>query len=271
MTGEKAGAIRRERADGVLRITLDRPDHKNALTAGMVADLIGVLQEASVDDSLRVVVLAGAGGNFCAGVDWVSSNTPGSTPGERPRTGQLVRRVPLQAHRIIQLLHDIQLPVVCAVQGWAVGLGLGVAVAADFTIASRSARMWAPFTKRGFTPDSGSSWMLPRLVGIARAKELLLLGREITGADAAGMGMISRAVEDASLDAAVDELVAELAAGPTVALGLGKALINSGTQRTLAEALVDEASALELAFRTHDFREGLRAFTERRPPDFRGN
>jgi 2-(1,2-epoxy-1,2-dihydrophenyl)acetyl-CoA isomerase len=266
VTDEGSGAVRSSRTHDVLRIVMDRTDRRNAMSAAMVATLIGALEEAAVDDGLRAVIVEGAGGDFCAGVDWVSSNASG----ERPRAGQLARRIPLQAHRVIQLLQDIQLPVICAVQGWAVGFGLGMALAADFTIATRSARLWAPFTQRGFTPDSGSTWLLPRLVGVARAKELLLLGRKISGAEAADMGLIHRAVDDADLEPCVSALVEELAGGPTVALGLGKTLINAAAQRTLPEALLDESVALEIACRTRDFREGLSAFVERRDPEFRG-
>jgi 2-(1,2-epoxy-1,2-dihydrophenyl)acetyl-CoA isomerase len=266
VTEDGRGAVRYRTSHDVLRIVLDRPDRRNAMSAEMVASLVDALEKAAIDDSLRAVVVAGAGEDFCSGVDWVAANASG----ERPRTGQLARRIPLQAHRVIQLLQDVQLPVVCAVRGWAAGFGLGLALAADFAIATRSARFWAPFTQRGFTPDSGSTWLLPRLVGVAQAKELLLLGRKITGAEAADMRLIYHAVEDADLDSAVAALVDELARGPTAALGLAKALINGATQRTLAEALVDESVALELACRTLDFKEGLSAFAERRDPEFRG-
>lgn len=261
------GEVRREREGDVLRLTLDRPARRNALSAGMVAALVTALEDAAVDDTLRAVLLRGAGTDFCAGADWVAANAGN---GERPRAGHLARRVPLGAHRVIQLLHDLRLPVVCAVRGWAVGLGLGIALAADFTVAADDTRFWAPFSRRGFTPDSGSTWMLPRLIGIARAKELLLLAREITGADAAGLGLIHRAVPDADLDNVASDLADDLARGPTVALGLAKALVNASAQRTLADSLAEEAATLELSSRTLDFREGLRAFAERRDPEFRG-
>ena len=118
---------------------------------------------------------------------------------------------PLQAHRIIALLLEVQLPVVCAVRGWAAGLGCQMALASDFTVAAEDSRFWLPFVKRGFTPDSGATWLLPRLVGVARAKELLLLGRPVSGADAEAWGMIHRAVPGAELAGAVDGLVDELA------------------------------------------------------------
>ena len=254
----------------VLRLVLDRPDHKNALDASTVRDLVRALEDAATDDSLRAILVTGAGPDFCAGADWVASNRGSGTGGERPRAGSVQRRVPLEAHRLITLLLEVQLPVVCAVRGWAAGLGCQIALAADFTIAAKSSRFWLPFTQRGFTPDSGATWLLPRLIGVARAKELILLGREVTGAEAAAWGMIHRAVPDDELDTAAEDLVSELAAGATVALGLAKRAIHRSLDVGLAEALEHEAVALELAARTQDFKEGLRAFTERRPPTFEG-
>jgi 2-(1,2-epoxy-1,2-dihydrophenyl)acetyl-CoA isomerase len=252
--------------DGVLRITLDRPSRKNSLDGVAIRSIVAALEAAATDDSLRVVVLAGRGADFCAGADWVASNSAGT----RPRTGSLQRRVPLQAHRVIELLTTLQLPVVCAVRGWAAGLGFQLALAADFTIASESACFWEPFIERGFSADSGATWLLPRLVGVARARELLLLGRKLSGAEAASWGLIHRAVPDDELESATAALVEQLAAGPTVALGLTKHCIQRSLETGLVEAMQGEAFALELSSRTADFREGLLAFKERRPARFEG-
>jgi 2-(1,2-epoxy-1,2-dihydrophenyl)acetyl-CoA isomerase len=180
------------------------------------------------------------------------------------------RRTPLQAHRLVQLLMEIQLPVVCVVRGWAAGLGFQLALAADVTVAAEDARFWEPFLERGFTPDSGATWLLPRLVGVARARDLLLLGRKLSGAEAAAWGLIHRAVPEAALDAAAEEIIEQLASGPTVALGLAKRALNRNLEGGLAQALENEALALELSSRTADFREGLAAFQERRPPRYTG-
>ncbi len=137
-------------------------------------------------------------------------------------------------------------------------------------MAAADARFWEPFTERGFTPDSGATWLLPRLVGIVRARELLLLGRDLDGTEAAEWGLIHRAVPAAELDAAVDEVVAQLASGPTVALGLTKWLLAAGQTETLEAQLQNEAFALELSSRSEDFREGMTAFVDKRPPEFRG-
>src|SRR3546814_361530 len=166
--------------------------------------MVEALEAASTDDSLRAVVIRSTGEHFCSGADWVGSN---SSDGAKPRPGSLQRRTPLQAHRLITLIQEVQFPVVAAVQGWAAGLGCQIALAADFAVVTESSQLWLPFLKRGFTPDSGATWLLPRLIGVARAKELLMLGRPISGADAAAWGMVHRAVPDEELGAAVDALV----------------------------------------------------------------
>jgi 2-(1,2-epoxy-1,2-dihydrophenyl)acetyl-CoA isomerase len=253
---------------GVLRIIIERPARKNSLDPAAVRQIIEALETAATDDSLRAVLLTSAGSDFCSGADWVASNAAG---GQKPRTGSIQRRIAQQAHRLIALLLEIQLPVVCSVRGWAAGLGCQLALAADFTVAAEDSRLWLPFTRRGFTPDSGATWLVPRLVGIARAKELLLLGRPVSGTDAAAWGMIHRAVPEPELDAAVGELIAELSSSATVAIGLTKRCLHSALGGGIIEAMADEAMALELSSRTADFREGLQAFTQRRDARFEGH
>jgi 2-(1,2-epoxy-1,2-dihydrophenyl)acetyl-CoA isomerase len=259
--------IRVEAEDGLFRITIDRPARKGSLDPTAVRRIIEALEGAATDDTLRVVLLTSAGDDFCSGADWVASNRAG---GDKPRPGSIQRRTAIQAHRLVALLLELQLPVVCAVRGWAAGLGCQLALAADFAVATEDSRFWLPFTKRGFTPDSAATWLLPRLIGLARAKDLLLLGREVSGRDAAAWGMIHRAVPDDQLDQAVAELVDELRAAATVAVGLTKRCLHAGLDRGIVEAMEHEALALELSSRTADFREGLAAFTERRDPRFTG-
>jgi len=268
-TGPGPDGVEVDAVGGVLRIVLDRPDRKNALDPGAILRIVRALEEAATDDTLRVVELRSSGDDFCAGANWVATNT-GSGEGERPRTGSIQRRTPLQAHRLVELLFEIQLPVVCVVRGWAAGLGCQLALAADFTVAAEDSRFWEPFLERGFSPDSGATWLLPRLVGVARAKELLLLGRELSGREAADWGMIHRAVPADELDAAAADLVARLGNAPTVAVGLTKRCIQRGLDSSLTDTMEMEANALELSSRTGDFREGLAAFRERRRPEFRG-
>ena len=263
--------VRVEMADGVLRLVLDRPEHKNSLTPESVRTLIEALERAATDDDARVVSIEASGPDFCAGADVVTANArdDGATR-ERPRVGSLQRRMAIQSTRLIDLMTTVQLPIVCSVRGWAAGLGCQIALAADFTIAAENATFWQPFVARGFTPDSGASWMLPRLIGIARAKELLMLGEKIDGARAAEWGMICRSVPEPELADATRTLVARLANGPTVALGLTKRSIQSSADASLVESMATEAYALELSSRTEDFREGLASFRERRKPEFKG-
>jgi len=251
----------------VLRLTIDLAERRNALDDDVVAGLIDHIDAANRDEDVRVIVLQGSGPDFCSGFDLVARNAPG---GPRPRVGSIQRRLPSQANRLIPLMLRVQVPIVSVVRGWAAGIGLNLALASDFTVAADDSRFWAPFVGKGFTPDSGATWMLPRRVGEVRARDMLLLGRVVSGAEAAEWGMVHRAVPDAELDAAADELVATLAASATVALGLAKWLLNSGRSRTLDDQLHDEAFSMELSSRSDDFKEGLAAFREKRPPEFGG-
>ncbi len=251
----------------VLHIELNRPHRKNALDSDAVEIIVDSLERASTDDTLRAIRISGRGEDFCSGADWVSSN---SSQDERPRTGSLQRRTPLQAHRVIELLMGIQLPVMCVVQGWAAGLGCQIALASDFTVAADSSRFWEPFLSRGFSPDSGATWLVPRLIGVARAREFLMLGRELSGEDAASWGLIYRSVPDSEIETAAEQLLEQLSSSATVAMGLAKQCIARSLQSGLTEAMENESFALELSSRSRDFKEGLLAFRESRAADFQG-
>jgi 2-(1,2-epoxy-1,2-dihydrophenyl)acetyl-CoA isomerase len=251
----------------VLRCALNRPKTRNSFDSGMMLGLIDAVETAALDERVRVIVLTSANDDFCAGADIVARNAPGQP---RPRVGSIQRRLPVQANRLITTLLTVQTPVVARVRGWAAGIGFHLALAADFCIAADSARFWEPFLARGFTPDSGGAWLLPRIGGVKLARELLLLGRELSGAEAAEAGLVHAAVPDAELDTATDELVARLAASPTVALGLAKWLMMTGASVPFDAHLANEAFALELSSRSEDFKEGLAAFKEKRSPDFSG-
>lgn len=265
---------------GALTLTLDRPARKNALTAGMIATLTGAIEDAADDDRVRVIVIRSEGRDFCTGIDLVESNRPGrgksravdgpTTNPTKPRAGHLQRSLGRGAHRLIQAVASVQIPVVCGVQGWAAGIGNSLALSADVTIAASSARFWVPFVSRGFTPDSATTWLLPRLVGVARAKQMLLLGKPVDGETAASWGLVSDCVPDDQLERAVAEVAAELKGAATVALGLTKALLLTNLESGLAAALQNEAIYEELGVRSDDFKEGLRAFSDKRPPEFTG-
>lgn len=259
-------AIRRE--GPVLRLALARPDKRNSLTREMIQGLVACIENAPDDEALRVIVLSGEGDHFCGGADWVVGNQ--GPREERPRVGSIHRRTAREAHRLIQAMLDVQLPIVCTVRGWAAGIGCHLALASDFAVAANDARFWEPFVKRGFTPDSGGTWLIPRLVGVARAKQMLLLGREVTGERAAEWGMIHEAVAEDELDRAGEALIEELAAGATAAIGFTKYAMARSLELPLAQALELEAFSLELSSRSLDFREGLAAFRDKRDPRYQG-
>jgi 2-(1,2-epoxy-1,2-dihydrophenyl)acetyl-CoA isomerase len=253
--------------DGVLRLHLDKPAKRNALDDAMVASLADEVEAAGQDEAVRCVLLTAEGDHFCSGFDIVGRN---AGDGPRPRVGSTQRRLPAQAHRLVPVLCTTQVPVVVAARGWVAGIGLHVAAAADFLVIAEDARVWEPFSQRGFTPDSGGSWLLPRLVGLQRARELLVRGTAIDGATAVEWGLGHRAVPAAEVDRTAEALAVELARGPTVALGLTKWLLHTSAEHTLDQHLRDEAFALELSSRSEDFREGLRAFADKRDPRFTG-
>ena len=257
----------------LLTVTFDRPGKRNSFTDEMVAELTDVVAAAGNDESVRAVLLTGAGEHFCSGFDIVTRNASATlegAPPRRPRAGSIQRRLPGQAHRLIPVLLETQVPIIAAVRGWAAGIGLAFALAADVTVASETATFWAPFSSRGFTPDSGVSWLLPRRVGEVRARRMLLLGEKVDGATAADWGMIDRCVPDDQLEHQAGELARQLAGSATVAIGLSKWLMHAGRDASLDQHLRNEAFAMELSSRSEDFKEGLAAFASKRPTQFTG-
>jgi 2-(1,2-epoxy-1,2-dihydrophenyl)acetyl-CoA isomerase len=250
----------------VLRVTLDRPDRRNAITDEMVLAFIETVEAAGSDESVRVIALSGAGEHFCSGFDLGQRGRDS----EKPRAGSTQRRMRWQVNRLIPTMLETQTPIVAAARGWAIGLGLHLLLASDFAVVADDARLRAPFATMGFTPDSGGSWLIPRLAGVARAKEMLMLGREVSGAQAAQWGMVHRAEPAEEVDAAAGQLVDELASAATVAVGLSKLLIHRSLSVDLERHLADEALAIELSSRSDDFHEHARARRDKRDPKFEG-
>ncbi|HXW33255.1 MAG TPA: enoyl-CoA hydratase-related protein [Acidimicrobiales bacterium] len=253
--------------DGVLRIVIDRPERRNALDDQMVESLLEQIDRAGQDEEIRVVHIRGAGEHFCGGFDILSRNAGSDA---KPRVGNIQRRLPTQAHRLIPAILNVQTPVVCEVRGWAAGIGLQLVLAADFAVVAEDARLWEPFAERGFTPDSGATWLLPKRIGEVRARRMLLLGETVNGSVAVEWQMVHHCVPVDQLSSTTEELIALLAKGPTVSLGLTKWLLQSGRSANLETALANEAFALEISSRSKDFREGLAAFAEKRAPKFSG-
>jgi 2-(1,2-epoxy-1,2-dihydrophenyl)acetyl-CoA isomerase len=256
------------RVDGALRLRFERAERRNALTRAMMQRLLHHVENAVDEPDIRVIVLESDGDHFCAGADLREVNARSDV---KPRVGDIQRRVPRQAHRLIPALLEVQVPVVALVRGIASGIGAHLAFASDFIVASESVRFIEPFVKRGFTPDSGGTFLLARLVGLARAREAILLGREIDADTASRWELVHRVVPDDDLEAAGDELIDELRQSPTIALGLSKWLLNRAFDTSVDDALAGEAFALELSSRTKDFKEGLAAFAEKRAPRYRGH
>lgn len=258
--------LRVDQTDGVLAVRFDRPQRRNALTDDIVLALTQIVEVAGSDQTVRVIHLTAEGDHFCSGFDL---SLRGDTSVKR-RVGSTQRQMRWHVNRLIPTMLETQVPIVTSVTGWCIGLGMNIALASDFVVAADDARFWSPFTGSGFTPDSGASWIIPRLVGVARAKEMILLGRKISGAQAAEWGMIHRAVPAAEVPEVSAALVGELANAATVAVGLAKLLIHRGITADLEPHLADEGFSMELSSRSDDFKEAGRAGREKRPPRFTG-
>lgn len=254
----------------VLRLTLARPEAGNAISNSVMSGLLTALDGASRSDEIRVIALMAQGRNFCTGVDLVEANDPSAQPAVRPRAGHIQRRINLGAHRLVRAFADLQLPVVVGVRGWAAGLGNTLVLLSDYIVASETAKFWTPFVGRGFTPDSGSSYLLPRLIGLPRAKEMLLLGRPVDAARAERWGMVTELVLDGELEEQAERAVQEFARAATASVGLAKVLVHRNLDADLSQALVQEGLMEEISLRSADFKEGIASLRQKRDPDYRG-
>jgi 2-(1,2-epoxy-1,2-dihydrophenyl)acetyl-CoA isomerase len=250
----------------VAYLTLNRPEAMNALTPDQRNRLIALLAEASADPSIRAVVLTGTGRGFCAGADLRSGAT---TTGERV-AGDVARTIRLGAQRLIAAVLDCEKPVIAAVNGTAAGLGAHLALACDLVLAAESARFIEVFVRRGLVPDGGGAYLLPRLIGPQRAKELMFFGDALTAPDAERLGLVNRVVPDGELEKTTREWAQRLATGPTRALALTKQLVNASLDSDRTTAFAAEAAAQEINMTTEDAREGVASFVERRSPEYRG-
>ncbi len=266
---EPTDALLADTRDGILTLTINRPHVGNALDGPTVLELISVLADLAADPgAVRAVLLRSEGTHFCTGAD--ISGGAGGRGGERPAVGHMVRTLRTGPHRLVEMLWNCRLPVVAELTGRTSGLGLHVALSCDVTVAAESATFAEPFVRRGFNVDSGGSWLLPRFVGLTRAKRLLYTGAAIDSATAFDWGLISEVVADDEAGSRAAEMAAELATGPTFALGTMKHLLHRNLVVDLPDAMAEEAHGIELSIRSDDFKEGMKAFVEKRPPEFTG-
>ncbi len=269
-----ANDVLRHVEDGVARITLNRPDAGNAMTSAMRDQIAAWVQDASADLSVRVVVITGAGDKaFCTGADLRGMNTsarPRPEGAPDPVVGDGARTIRNGWQRLVGSILDCEKPVIAGVNGTAAGGGMHLALACDLVVAAEEAKFIEVFVRRGIAPDGGGAWLLARLVGIQKAKELFFFGDDIPAAEAYRLGLVNRVVPRAALEDTLEQLATRLANGPTKAIGIAKWLTNRALDVDRTTAFQDEAMAQELITHTLDSKEGIASFLERRPSAFKG-
>jgi 2-(1,2-epoxy-1,2-dihydrophenyl)acetyl-CoA isomerase len=253
---------------GIARLTLNRPDKLNSFNVQMHGEVREALAGIA-SSGARVLVLSGAGRGFCAGQDLSDrAVAPGAASPAGPDLGESLEN---RYNPLVRTLHDLPMPVIAAVNGVAAGAGANIALACDIVIAARSASFVQAFSKLGLIPDSGGTWILPRLVGDARAMGLTLLGNKLPAEQAAAWGMIWQCVEDTELAGTVDALARQLAVAPTRGLAATKAALRRSWRHSFSEQLDIERDMQRELGRTGDYAEGVAAFTEKRTPRFTGS
>lgn len=249
---------------GVARIVLNRPDKGNAIDQDMADRLLDAAITCANDASIRCVVLTGSGRLFCAGGDVAEFGTPG---GDIPT---ILTRLAGALHHAMTLLGGMRKPLVVLVNGPAAGAGLSLALSGDIVLAASSAHFTAAYGLLGLTPDGGMTWLLPRMVGMRLAQDIILTNRRVGAEEAAAIGIVTRVVAEDALAAEGDELAARLASGPTEAIGGAKALLQGSFKAGFAEQMDMETRFIAAAGRGHEGSEGIAAYLARRKPDFRG-
>lgn len=255
-----------EKAGRLVIITLNRPNQLNAFNDAQHNELRTALEAARYDDDCRAVILTGAGRGFCAGQD-LGDRNPDAMDGP-PDLGQTLQTF---YNPLIRLIRAIPKPVICAVNGVAAGAGANIAFACDMVLAARSAKFIEAFSKIGLVPDSGGTWTLPRLVGEARAKAMILTGDPVIAEEAERIGLIYRCVDDDDLMEEARAIGEKFAAGPTLGYGLSKKAIHAAADNNLDKQLDLERDLQREAGRSNDYAEGVRAFIEKRAPKFEGH
>jgi 2-(1,2-epoxy-1,2-dihydrophenyl)acetyl-CoA isomerase len=254
-----------ELKDGVAVLTLNRPESLNSFTSDMHAEVRTVMKEVQSNPDIRCLVITGAGRGFCAGQDL---NDRAVAPGESmPDLSESIKK---NYNPLVRAITQLEKPVICAVNGVAAGAGCNLALACDIVLAARSANFIQGFSKIGLVPDSGGTWTLPNLVGRARAMGLAMLSNKLSAEQAQQWGLIWQVIDDDQLMVETLQLASHLATQPTKGLGLTKRAINAAGGNSLDQQLDLECELQSIAGRSHDYREGVNAFLEKRKPEFRG-
>ncbi len=251
--------------EGLATLTLNRPDKLNSFNATMHKEIREVLKDLKKDSNIRCLLLTANGRGFCAGQDLSDRNVDPTA--EMPDLGESLEK---RYNPMLRTLRSLEIPVVCAVNGVAAGAGANIALSCDIVIAARSASFIQAFCKIGLIPDSGGTWTLPRLVGRGRAMGLAMLGDKISAEQAEQWGMIFRCVDDEQLTEESVKIAQTLAKGPTRGLSLIKRAMNASDGNTFDQQLDTERDLQRLAGRSDDYREGVSAFMNKRPPEFTG-
>jgi 2-(1,2-epoxy-1,2-dihydrophenyl)acetyl-CoA isomerase len=262
--------VRYELSGGVGWITLDRPEALNAIDANQRDRLISLFHGASADPDVRALVLTATGRGFCTGADLRSNSGRSAVRLAEPRPGDVARTIREGAQALTASILDCEVPVIAAVNGIAAGIGAHMALACDLVLAAESAKFIEIFARRGLVPDGGGAYLLTRLVGPQKARELIYFADDVPAAEAHRIGLVNRVVADADLEKTAREWADRLAAGPTRAFALGKNLVNRALESDRETAFREEADAVEMNMMTEDGKEGVRAFAERRAPEFKG-
>jgi enoyl-CoA hydratase/carnithine racemase len=257
-----------EVSGGIATITLNRPDRLNAISMPMLDSLSKVLRDSDVDREVRVIVITGAGRGFCAGLD-LKDLAAGTGIGANGGGGLATARFDLAGSPPI-VLHTTDKPVICALNGPAAGYGLDMALGCDIRIASTEAKLAAVFTKRGILPESGGTWLLPRLIGWAKAAEVAFRGMTLSAGEALEMGLVNRVVEPDQLMPVTREIAAEIAANAPLAVQATKRMMRLGLEETFEANVHHVFLQLLPLFQTDDFKEGVQSFLQKRPAQFRG-
>lgn len=252
-------------ADGVATLIFNRPQQLNSFNVRMHEEVRQALETISQDKQVRVLLISGEGRGFCAGQDLGDRTV--SPDGDAPDLGESIENY---YNPLLRTLRDLPIPVICAVNGVAAGAGANIALACDLVLAARSASFVQAFCRLGLVPDSGGTWTLPRLVGMARAKALTLLDTRLSAEQAEQWGMIYRCVDDDQLRDEANKLARHLATQPTYGLGLIKQSLNASMHNSFDQQLELERDLQRAAGRSRDYREGVAAFMEKRTPDFQG-